>query len=370
MTGTQGTGSIAGKIVNGSSGEVPGRLEVTLHGFDAMQLVISDTTTLGPDGAFSFDGVDLAPGRAFLATTLYDQVTYGSGVGTVQEGQDLLPLDITVFESTTDTAGLAVDRMHVFFDFSNPGAVQVVEFYILSNTGTETIVSGEEGGPVLEFELPEGAENLQFQDGVLGERYLPTEKGFADTTQVRPGSGEYQVLFAFDLPYDRKLEIFQPVRLPVSDVVVLFPEGGVRLKSEDLSDDGTREVEGAVYHVYSGSSLQAGSSLDLALSGRPGGGNFLTDLVGDRNNLVFGLGALGLVLVVAGLLLYRRSQLQEDLEEAGDEVDEETGEETPESLMDAILALDDLYQEGQLPEEAYHERRAELKERLSKLQGL
>ena len=32
--------------------------------------------------------------------------------------------------------------------------------------------------------------------------------------------------------------------------------------------------------------------------------------------------------------------------------------------MDAILALDDLYKEGQLPEEAYNQRRAELKERL------
>ena len=32
--------------------------------------------------------------------------------------------------------------------------------------------------------------------------------------------------------------------------------------------------------------------------------------------------------------------------------------------MDAILALDDLYKEGQLPKEAYHQRRAELKERL------
>jgi hypothetical protein len=247
----------------------------------------------------------------------------------------------------------------------------VVEFYIISNSGSETVVSPEPGGPVIEFELPEGAENLEFQDGALGERYLTTESGFADTTQVRPGSGEYQVLFAFDLPYERKLDISQPVNLPVSDVVVLFPDGGVRLKSEDLKDDGTREVEGAVYHVYSGSGIQAGSTLNLALSGRPDGGNFLTDLAGDRNNLVFGLGALGLVLVVAGVLFYRRSQNRVDvMEDSGvEENEEEAAVETPESLMDAILALDDLYQDGQLPEEAYHRRRAELKERLRKLEG-
>jgi hypothetical protein len=32
--------------------------------------------------------------------------------------------------------------------------------------------------------------------------------------------------------------------------------------------------------------------------------------------------------------------------------------------MDAIIALDDMYQAGELPEEAYRERRAELKARL------
>jgi hypothetical protein len=35
--------------------------------------------------------------------------------------------------------------------------------------------------------------------------------------------------------------------------------------------------------------------------------------------------------------------------------------------MDAIIALDDLYQAGQLPESAYLERRNKLKERLKKI---
>jgi len=33
-------------------------------------------------------------------------------------------------------------------------------------------------------------------------------------------------------------------------------------------------------------------------------------------------------------------------------------------VIDAIIALDDLYQRGELPEEAYLQRRAELKSRL------
>ena len=35
--------------------------------------------------------------------------------------------------------------------------------------------------------------------------------------------------------------------------------------------------------------------------------------------------------------------------------------------MDAIIALDDLYRAGDLPEEAYQQRRAELKAKLKEL---
>ena len=43
------------------------------------------------------------------------------------------------------------------------------------------------------------------------------------------------------------------------------------------------------------------------------------------------------------------------------------GYDDSETVMDAILALDDLYKEGKLPESAYLERRAQLKKRLKQL---
>ena len=87
--------------------------------------------------------------------------------------------------------------------------------------------------------------------------------------------------------------------------------------------------------------------------------------------MMVGLGALGLALIVAGVLLYRRNRISES------EVDEDEGQsislqveslsDNPDTIMDAILALDDLYQEGELPEDAYQKRRAELKDRLEDL---
>jgi hypothetical protein len=51
-----------------------------------------------------------------------------------------------------------------------------------------------------------------------------------------------------------------------------------------------------------------------------------------------------------------------------DREDPQTPEfENKETVIDAIIALDDLFQAGKLPEEAYQQRRAELKARLKEL---
>jgi hypothetical protein len=88
------------------------------------------------------------------------------------------------------------------------------------------------------------------------------------------------------------------------------------------------------------------------------------------------------VLVAGGVWLYRRRRGERGSEEAG-ELGSEGVDEVPagweqgswgdaedsNTLLDAILALDDKYQAGELPEEAYLQRRAELKARLKTLLG-
>ena len=102
--------------------------------------------------------------------------------------------------------------------------MRVIQLYILSNPSSKTLVPSGEGEPTLSFELPEGATNLEFQDGALGERFIKTDKGFGDTISIRPGSGNYELLYAFEMPYERKLDLVQPLSLPVDAVVVMVPE--------------------------------------------------------------------------------------------------------------------------------------------------
>jgi hypothetical protein len=298
-----------------------------------------------------------------MATVEYLNASYGSDIGTVESGVTSIDLPITVYETTTDVSVLKADRLHLFFEFMDDKTMRVIELYIITNTSDKTLVAAEAGASTVRFTLPANASNLEFQDGAVGGRYVKTQDGFGDTASVRPGSGSYEVLFSYTMPYQKKLDLDRSVLMPVEAVVILVPEGQMKIKSDMLQDGGTRDVEGTQYHTYTGSELAAGATLHLSLTGRPGS-SVPTLTTASNTDLLVGLSVFGMALILAGVWLYRRTRAPVMEVEAG-----LVSSESPDSLMDAIIALDDLYQAGRLPEEAYVTRRAELKDRLKGLVG-
>ncbi len=230
----------------------------------------------------------------------------------------MLNLPLEIFDTTTDTSVLNTDRLHMFFEFVDSKTVRVVELYVISNWAIKPWYLRAKGSPRCGFTLPEGAENLEFQEGALGNRYVKTEDGFGDTVAVPPGQGQYEVLYAYTMPYDRKLELEQAVSLPVEAVVILVPEGGVKIKSDMLVDSGTQDVQGAKYRLFEGSSLLPGDNLRLSISGQPTTGQ-PTLPTGSSTSLMIGLAVFGLALVGAGVWLYQRTRSQRGEEEASDE---------------------------------------------------
>ncbi len=113
--------------------------------------------------------------------------------------------------------------------------------------------------------------------------------------------------------------------------------------------------------------------MTIELSGKPsdapsdaaGGSGLTADET--QNSLLIGLSVLGLALVLVGVWLWRRER--KPAVEADEEDDEEDGApeddlDDADSLMDAIISLDDQFKSGQISQEAYQQRRAELKSRL------
>lgn len=357
--------TVKGQVNNATLGTPLADTEVRLLAFDGMTTAFERSTRTDAQGRFTFDEVEIQPSRILLATVDYQGLSFESQAYHIQ-AQDLaapdqpIDLSIAVYETTTDPAVLQAERMHVFLDVLNQERLQVVELLLYTNTRDRVLIAKQPGDPVFTVAVPAGAENLQFQDGALGERYIETPNGFGDTEPVYPGMNN-QLLFAYELPLARQVSLAIPVPMPVEAAVIMVPQEGITLSGPRLQAMGTRQVQGMTLQVYTASALEAGSTLNLTLSLRqslPWRLNLTTG-----SGLVLGLTAFILVALGLGWWYWRQTRLVQAPEPVEVEADDAT------AILDAIIALDDLYWAGELPEEAYRARREELKARLRALQS-
>lgn len=358
-------GTIRGQVANGTAGAVlPSGLEVELHGFDGDAEVLTETAAVGAEGSFIFENIEAVPGRLYVAASEYEGILYTSEIAHLAEAGETLNVTITIFEATQDTDAVSVDRLHVLFDFSHEGVVRVLELWVISNLGDETIATPE-GEGLLEIGLPEGAGQPNFEDSALGERYLPTATGFVDRMPFRPGAGASQLVFDFDMPYSGRLDFDQHMNYPVEAVVVLVDEGGPRIQGEGVEDRGLMTVSDLQMQTYALGPLAAGEEMQFRVSGRA---HPLIALGNDDTgrNLAIALGVFGAALIGVGAwwTLSRRAAPRAaagGLEGTGYSGGAGPPGASRDDLLQAIADLDDAHAAGDVAEKEYRRRRGELK---------
>jgi hypothetical protein len=231
--------------------------------------------------------------------------------------------------------------------------------FTISNTTNEAYVFATDGTSLPFMPLPEGATNVGLEISQDSAPLLPTDK---DQFAIPPSEKYYSIIAFFNLPYDKSLELTQPLALPVSSALVIVPEG-INVKSDRLTDEGIQQTQqGFNVQMYSASGLSAGSPLEITLSGNVRSAT----AVDNRQTLLIGAGAFGVVLILAGVWMFVRDRGKPDDDLEGGEGDQDEFE-SAEEVMDAIIALDDLHRAKKIPEEAYQVRREELKKRLKEL---
>lgn len=359
-------GTINVDLLNrGAEGLESAEITVRLEGFDHLDQVYEKILTVKAAEGAEFTDVPFSPGRMFFASVPFQGAVYRSDVTEVGAESAALDLQVEIYGTTTNQSGLFIDRTHIFIDFPEAELVQIGEMFVLSNFGDRTIVAPAPGEPVVSFPLPEGADNLSFQNGVLGDRFIETEDGFGDTASIPPGSGVYQVMVFYDLSYPKsRLTFNQDLTLPVGSVIIMTPVGDVKVKGSGIENLGVRQIQNGSIQVFNSDSLEAGDRLTFNLSGQPAGSPADASLSADdqRQNLLIGLGSLGLVLIGVGIWFYRRLN-QDELTASSDPQPENDQQQ----VLDSIIALDDLYQAEEITEEEYQTRRAELKKQLKDL---
>lgn len=357
-------GSIRGRATNGTAGaSLEGELEVNLLGFDADSQVVSATARVGSDGSFVFDGLDIVEGRIFGVTMLYKGIVYYSEAAHLSQTSPDIDLPLVVYETTAEAGQIRVDRLHLIFDFTGADTLRVLELWVLSNDGDRTL-AGADGRGVIRLPLPSGATNLGFPGDASSQDLQFTDEGVVVSAPLFPGSGTGEVVFNFDLPYDRRLSFSQEITYPVGAVVALLPAGGPELSGSGWQDLGVRDVGGISYQNHTLGALFPGQTLDLTLSGQSGttgstGGGIST------SNIAVGLGVLGLTLVAVGLWWYRpwRRPTAERVRTVEEPPPPAGGDPEIDTVIRQIADLDDDYEAGVIQEKEYRRRRAALKRR-------
>ncbi len=373
--------TIRGVVEHGGGGTLPPDLPVRLQAFDDFAPVFSLETTTDADGTFVFPEVEAKPHRMYMVTVEYQGVTYlADDVLVAFEETTEYEARVTVYDTTTDPSQVVVERLHLFVEVPGQDVLRMVELYVFNNRGDKTLVAPEGQPGVLEFVLPEGATNLRFPQevGRIGQRFLSTERGFVDTVPILPGAS--RILFSYDLPYDRgRVRIAHPVPLDV-EATSLFLPPGLKVTTEGWAPAGVQDIEGMQFQIFQGPVLVAGETLEIAIQGRPStGGVGLPWQSLPSWVLPVVLVGLGVLLLGVGLWYWRKEVPAEGEVSAPSEKKSvhvqkfdleaipKALRDDPEALMEAILALDDLYEAGDLDEEAYRARRAAYKARLAQL---
>jgi mono/diheme cytochrome c family protein len=355
----QPTIAVTGALTNGSGAELPFGVEVTLLGYDHAIESFSQTVTANASGNYRFNDVPWFEGRLYFITVDYAGMVFTSDFSSVEPGQTTLDLPVVLYETTSSNDNLLVDRLHIFFEYTSQDVVRVVMLFLVSNSGDEAVIPVAEDLPAIHYPLPEEARNLIFEEQVTPGRFVSTPDGFGDLRAVLPHSSDYQLIFAYELPYTNRLDFVQPFDLDVAAIGVFVPSGDIRLNGLDVSPQTAEPFGGVTYDQYELPGVSAGEELILHLRGRHpagsvGGGSFS---LGAGTDIL--VGGLVFVLALAAIVYYLRR-------ESPGEIALDPAEERA-RLLDAIIALDERYDAGQISSNEHSRRRAELKAALARL---
>lgn len=356
----EGFGTIRGNIDNQSGQELPSDLTITLRGYEhgsdpnaGPQEVFSQEGIVDAEGNYVFNNIEMPENRIFVSEVEVDGVKLKSDYGIVEAGMSSLTLPpLKIYEMSDDTALLMIDDVRLFLDYSDT-EIQIFGVYSFHNSSDKTVLVPLKEGSELSFvknpegTIPQGYEALQDS-----QPFMNTDKGLA----IPPSENQYGLISFASMPKAETYQIAQPFVLPVTSLTVFLP-AGVRAESAALSTEGLQTIQNFNFQVYKAQNIPAETSIEFTVSGTPQEGASAASTTSNAN-IVYGVGALGLALIVAGGWLYLRdrSHIENGVEEAESRFD------SAEEVLDAIVALDDLYRAKKISEAAYQKRRLELKE--------
>ncbi len=384
-----GPGVITGRLFQGTeNGQAPTQSEVTLNVFQQTELLTTRTAAVETDGKFQFEELPVDEGYYFLVETEHQDIRYTtpilafSGPDFTEDrvGPERIDTSLPVFETTNDPGDLQISRANWIIEHE-PGALLVGQLFTFGNGGDRTFTGVEVEAfdtPVtLAVPLPDGASEVEIQDGLIGEVYRLRQQVLYDTRPVPPGEGSRQIFVRYRLPYSGdSADIVFPVPYDTSTLNLLvadLPELEVALTIGDEAHEsaGQETIQGVFFRLWS-APVAGGTPVHVSLRGLIAAGGLDPRLdrgttpsrempvsappLDARVPLAFG-SIVGLLLVAAILLFVYRERTKSP-------PTKEQLAARREELIDRIARLDDLHALGELEEKSWKSGRASLKREL------
>lgn len=267
-----GTGVITGTVATGAGGglDVAG-LTVDLQAFMGFDAMAAFTTTTDSSGNFQFNDLSTESGIVYLAAVTIDGISFSSDLVTLTPEETAAQARIVVYNKTDDPTGVRLNRTHWIVD-SQPGALIVAQILSFGSTSDRafvgTRVEGIDEPVTVSLDVPIDAQEISFENGAVGDRFIQVGNRIYDTLPVLPGEATRQIIVRYALPYEGtsytlKQEFYYPVD-QLSLLVADLPE--LRIESSSLTFGSEETLQGQTYQLWRKDDL-APQTVEVNLSG-------------------------------------------------------------------------------------------------------
>ncbi len=383
-------------------GTVPDGLEIT-----AASLQVGDQNTVtqlyeetlpnNPDGV-TFAGVPYVENGFVEFVVEYNDISFFSRLDGLEIDGEQSELTLSIYETTTDSSVLALDSVQYLGDaVSGEGLADFINSFYFINTSDRVYIGTE--GNVLRIPLPENVTGQQLPID-LGEEVrvdVDDDQRFflVDDRVIYPDERHFTVV-RYVMSYDGELDFTHQLPFPINQVIAYTAESrALNFDGDGFTPQGMNNIpQFGNYETYIREGVAANSLITFTVSdsdetpqftgaaqGSTGSGNTnatQTTVEDDESFLVenriliLGIGIL-IVLAGGGYLLY---DLQKERIRAGATATATTGASTGSSaansdmdeeqkqLLREIAELDSAFENGEIDEDVYRERRKSLKNQL------
>ncbi len=348
-------GKIKGRVFKAAGGELTENVELILKVYLGDRATDEKSVRAMKDGSFVFN--NLGWDRGYTISLNYRGAEYVTDKMVFSPEEETKTINLPIYEPTESDRDISVKADHMVIQISEK-QISVAEIMVLHNDSQEIYLGkeGKNGGrETLRFDLPDGASNVQFLDGLLTENVIQSAGGFIDTSGFPPGIR--RVVYAYTLSYKTGKNIIEKyLRYRTDGFVLLVSDSEASVSVDELRGGDTVDINNERFLRWIGSDFKPETKITIEIS-KP----FLTE------NWTKWL-ALGIVLMLLGAaVLYSlilRDGIKLHKKGEGKTSEAEDLEKARKNLVRLIAQLDDSFHAKEIKEEDYRKERFWRKEKL------